>query len=268
MNFAIHASKKPAIDELPTVPSVYGDVSDSEWRTRVHLAACYRLVAHHGWDDMLSTHISARLPDEPGVMLINPYGLLFSQITASSLIKVDLGSGKQLSNSPFRLNPAAINIHSGILRVRPDVACALHLHTVAGVAISSLEEGLLPLNQRACYFGPHNLAYHGYEGIAVEASEQETLARDLGDKWAMILRNHGTISLGRSVAQAFVAAFFLEKACQMQIATLSCGRPITELPTDVVQLVPQQAKHVPYWGKAEWPALLAMLDKVNPGYAE
>jgi ribulose-5-phosphate 4-epimerase/fuculose-1-phosphate aldolase len=241
-------------------------VSAAEWATRVDLAASYRLIAHHGWDDLLSTHISARLPEEPDVMLLNPYGQLFSQVTASSLAKIRIRDGALLSQSPLPMNPAAINIHSGVLRARADINSALHLHSIAGVAVSSMEEGLLPLNQRACYFGPHNTVYHGYEGIAVEATEQETLARDLGDKWVMFLRNHGTLTTGRSVAQAFVCAFFLERACQMQVATLSMGRPVTVLPPETVKLVAEQAKHVPHWGRLEWPALLEMLDRVNPGY--
>lgn len=251
---------------LPPFPSVQAQVSESEWNTRVDLAASYRLVAHHGWDDMLSTHISARLPDEPECMLLSPYGLLFGQVTASSLVKVRISDSTVLSSTPLVLNPAAINIHAGVLRARPDVHSSLHLHTIAGVAVSSLKEGLMPLNQRACYFGPHNTAYHGYEGIATEAGEQETLARDLGDKWVMFLRNHGTLTLGRTVAQAFVAAFFLERACQMQVATLSMGRPVTVLPPDLVALVAEQAKHVRFWGRMEWPALLTLLHQVNPGF--
>ncbi len=247
--------------------SLRGQVSQAEWAARVDLAAGYRLVAHHGWDDLLSTHISARVPDEPDALLLNPYGLLFSQVTASSLVKVRIADGERLTPGELPLNAAAINIHCGVLAARPDVQSALHLHTIAGVAVSSLEEGLITgLNQRSAYFGPHNLAYHGYEGLAVEAEQRETLARDLGDKMVMILRNHGTLTVGRSVAQAFVYAFFLEKACQMQVATLSCGRPLSIVPEDIVEQVPEQARHVRAWGRYEWPALLKLLDQVNPGY--
>jgi ribulose-5-phosphate 4-epimerase/fuculose-1-phosphate aldolase len=252
--------------QLPEFPGVKRKVSEAEWQARVDLAASYRLVAHHGWDDMLSTHISARIADEPDAMLLNPYGLLFSQVTASSLIKVRISDGRQLSQSPLPLNAAGINIHSAVLRTRPEVVSALHLHTIAGVAVSTLKEGLMPLNQRALYFGPHNVAYHDYEGIATDAAEQETLARDLSDKWVLFLRNHGTLTLGRSIAQAFVCTFFLERACQMQIATLSCGRPVTELGPDVIARVPEQARHVRHWGRFEWPALLTLLDQVSPGY--
>ncbi|MBR0834803.1 class II aldolase/adducin family protein [Bradyrhizobium manausense] len=251
---------------MPSFPSAKDQVSEAEWDARVDLAASYRLVAYHGWDDMLSTHISARVPDERDSMLLSPYGLLFGQVTASSLVKVRISDGQVLNQSPLRMNPAAINIHAGVLRARDEAMSALHLHTVAGVAVSSLKDGLMPLNQRACYFGPHNTAYHGYEGIATEASEQESLARDLGDKWVMFLRNHGTLTLGRTVAQAFVSAFFLERACQMQVATLSMGQPVTVLPPELVTLVADQAKHVRHWGRMEWPALLTLLRQVNPGF--
>lgn len=256
------ASRKKFAMDL--VPSLEGKVSDTEWEARVDLAAAYRLIARHGWDDMLSTHISARVPDEEGTFLINPYGVLFGQVTASSLIKVDY-RGNMLSETPFRLNPAAITFHGGILEARPDAMSALHLHTVAGVAVSTHEKGLLPINQRALYFQPI-LAYHDYEGLGIEDSERESIARDLGDKWALIMRNHGTLTVGRSVAQAYVYMFFLERACQYQVATLSAGVPIRELPQEVIDLVPRQATHFVRTGTMEWPALLAMLDQEDPSF--
>ncbi len=249
---------------LDDIPPLEGKVSTDEWRTRLDLAACYRLIARNGWDDMLSVHVSARVPGEEGKFLINPYGVLFHQVTASSLIKVDY-EGNQYTQTPFYLNPAAINIHGGILESRSDVASALHLHTIAGTAVSSLKDGLLPLNQRALYF-TNITAYHDYEGIAIEDDERETLARDLGDKWVMFLRNHGTITVGRSVAQAYVYAFFLEQACRYQLATQSAGVEITPLPQEVIDKVPEQATHFKSMGRLEWPALLATLDKEDDSY--
>ncbi|MEM7410876.1 MAG: class II aldolase/adducin family protein [Myxococcota bacterium] len=252
--------------DLPTIPSLREAVSEAEWQTRVDLAASYRLVAREGWDDLLSTHISARVPEEPHHFLINPYGLLFSQITASSLIKVDY-QGNRLSESPFPHNPAAITIHAAVLEARSDVASVLHMHSIAGTAVSTLREGLLPINQRALYF-QDVLAYHDYEGLALDDAERESLVRDLGECWVMILRNHGTLACGRSVAQAYVNAFFLEKACQMQVQTLSCGAPLQPLPPDVIRKVPEQAKHMAHWGRFEWPALCAALDREDPSYRD
>ena len=249
---------------LDRVRPLEGEVSAAEWQARVDLAACYRLVARYGWDDMLSVHISARVPDEEGRFLINPYGLLFSQVTASSLIKVD-SSGKKYSETPFHLNPAAINIHGGILDVREDVASVLHLHTNAGVAVSALKSGLLPINQRSLYF-MNIIAYHDYEGIAIEEAERIGLARDLGDKWVMILRNHGTLTVGRTVAQAFVYAYFLERACQYQVQTLSMGAELTPLSQETIDVVPTQIGHFEIAGLLEWPALLATLDAEDPSY--
>ena len=243
---------------LNDVISLEGKVSDAEWQTRVDLAACYRLVARFGWDDMLSVHISARVPGEENTMLINPYGVLFEQITASSLVKVSF-DGTVLSQTPFPINPAGIIIHGGMLSVRPDVNSVLHLHTVAGVAVATHKEGLIPLNQRALYFQPI-LAYHDYEGIALEEDEQAVLARDFGDKWVMLLRNHGTLALGRSVSQAFVFSYFLEMACKYQIATLSAGVEITRLSQDIIDRVADQITHFKFAGLLEWPALLATLD--------
>jgi ribulose-5-phosphate 4-epimerase/fuculose-1-phosphate aldolase len=234
-----------------------GQVSDAEWRTRCDLAAAYRLVAQHGWDDMLSTHLSARVPGEDAY-LINPYGILFSQVTASCLIKISL-DGKALSDSPFPINPAAVNFHGSVMRARPDVQSAMHMHSTAGVAVSTQKDGLLPLNQRALYFMPI-LAYHDYAGLGVEDSEGDALARDLGSKWALIMRNHGTLTVGRSVAQAFVYTYFLERACQYQLATQVSGVPLIPLSDDVVAVVPKQAGHFEYAGLMEWPALLATLD--------
>ena len=213
---------------------------------------------------MLSVHISARVPDEEDKFLINPYGLSFSQVTTSSLIKVD-SEGNKYSDTPFHLNKAAINIHGGILDARSDVQSVLHLHTNAGVAVSSMKDGLLPLNQRSLYFMPIT-GYHDYEGIAIAANERESLARDLADNWALILKNHGTLTVGRSVGQAFVYAYFLERACQYQVQSLSMGAELTPLSQEIIDLVPTQATHFEHLGKLEWPALLATLDAEDSSF--
>jgi ribulose-5-phosphate 4-epimerase/fuculose-1-phosphate aldolase len=246
------------------VPSLQGKVSDAEWRARVDLAASYRLVARFGWDDMLSTHISARVPNEDGALLINPYGVLFEQVTASCLVKVDY-HGKLLSKTPFPINPAAITIHGSILEARADVASALHMHTTPGVAVSTHAAGLMPINQRALYF-QDILAYHDYEGLALESDERETLVSHLDDKWALILRNHGTLTVGRTIAQAFVYAYMLERACEYQVATLAGGTQLTDLADEIKARVPKQATHFVFAGTMEWPALLALLDKDDPSF--
>ncbi len=249
---------------LNDVPSLKGQVSDAEWQTRVDLAACYRLVARYGWDDMLSAHISARVPDETNRLLINPYGVLFSQVTASCLVKTDF-YGEQFSETPFPMNPAAIVIHGAILEARGDVASALHSHTTAGVAVSTHNVGLMPINQRALYF-QNVLAYHDYEGLALESDERESLVAHLQDKWVMLLRNHGTLSVGRTIGQAFIYAYMLERACEYQVATLAGGTPLVELSDDIKQRVPNQATHFEFAGTMEWPALLALLDAEDSSF--
>ena len=249
---------------LKDVPSLKGKVSDGEWQARVNLAASYRLVAKFGWDDMLSTHISARVPDEPGKLLINPYGVLFNQVTASCLVKTDF-HGKQFGETPFPMNPAAIVIHGSILEAREDVESVLHMHTTPGVAVSTHKAGLMPINQRALYF-QNILAYHDYEGLALESDERETLVANLHDKWVMILRNHGTLAAGRTIAQAFVYAYMLERSCEYQVATLTGGTPLVELSDDIIKRVPNQATHFVHAGTLEWPALLANLDAEDASF--
>lgn len=250
---------------LPAITDLRDDVSPAEWEARCDLAAAYRHIARQGWDDLLSTHLSARVPDESDTMLLNPYGFLFSQITASSLIKVDF-SGNVLSPTPLFVNPAAVTIHGGILESRPDVASVMHLHTVDGVAVSTHASGLMPLNQRALYF-QDILAYHDYEGLALDDDERVTLARDLGQKWLLMLRNHGTLSVGRTVGQAYTYLYFLEMACKYQTRTLSCGVDLVRLPPEVIDKVPKQATHIEHMGTMEWPALRAVLDVAEPDYA-
>ncbi|MGY2934539.1 ribulose-5-phosphate 4-epimerase/fuculose-1-phosphate aldolase [Bradyrhizobium sp. GM6.1] len=196
----------PAEARLKEVPS---NMTEAEWQQRVNLAACYRLVSLYGWDDLVDTHISARVPGPDHHFLINPYGLMFDEITASSLVKVDL-HGNQLSESEYSVNPAGFTIHSAIHEVREDAICVLHLHTLDGTAVSSSAEGLLPLNQTA-QLVTHDLAYHDYEGIALDHDERPRLQKDLGDHNHMLLRNHGTLTVGRSVASAFERMYHLER---------------------------------------------------------
>src|SRR6201992_3921144 len=208
----------PAEARLKEVPS---GMSAAEWEQRINLAACYRLVAPYCWDDLVDTHISARVPGPEHHFLINPYGLLFDEITASSLVKVDL-DGHQVTKSEYSINPAGFTIHSAIHEVREDAGCVLHLHTPDGTAVASCQEGLLPMNQTA-QLVTYDLAYHDYEGIALDHDERPRLQKDLGTKNHMLLRNHGTLTVGRSVASAFWRMFHLQRSCTMQVRTRMLG---------------------------------------------
>lgn len=246
-------------------------VSAEEWQVRVDLAAAYRLVAHFGWTDLVFTHISARVPGPEHHFLINPYGMLFEEITASSLVKIDL-EANILLDTGYPVNPAGFTIHSAIHEAREDAKSVLHLHTPDGTAVSTLKEGLLPLNQTAqLIIG--DLAYHDYEGVAFDHAEKPRLQKDLGTKNALLLRNHGTLTLGDTVAAAFARMYFLERACTMQVRTLSqCTEGRTLHPTEESVL----AKNVMIgsMGVASasqfliWPALLRKLEKLDPSYKE
>lgn len=243
--------------------SIRGRVSPAEWQVRTDLAACYRLVALEGWTDLTATHISARVPDEDA-FLINPCDMLFDEITASSLVKVDFGRNVLLDNGhPY--NPAAFTIHSAVLEGRPDVQCALHTHTRAGMAVSAMKCGLLPITQHAFRFY-ERLGYHDYEGIALDLDERERLVRDLGGHEAMILRNHGLLSVGRTVAQAFDAMFYLEKCCQSQIDAMRSGTELIVPPPEVCEHAAQQYEHYEDEGDDAWPALLRRAQRDSPGY--
>lgn len=246
------------------------NIADSEWAQRVNLAACYRLIAHYGWDDLVDTHISARVPGPDHHFLINPYGLMFDEITASSLVKVDL-HGNLLTKSAYKINPAGFTIHSAIHEAREDAHCVLHLHTPDGTAVASCQEGLLPTNQTA-QLVTHDLAYHDYEGIALDHDERPRLQKDLGKKHHMLLRNHGTLTVGRSVASAFERMFHLERACTMQVRTRILGPttyPVdpavvdknTALLADLDQMELRSTKLV-------WPALLRKVGRLDPTYKE
>jgi ribulose-5-phosphate 4-epimerase/fuculose-1-phosphate aldolase len=255
----------PAEARLKEVPS---GMTDAEWEQRVNLAACYRLIAHYGWDDLVDTHISARVPGPEHHFLINPYGLMFDEITASSLVKVDL-DGNLLTTSQYSINPAGFTIHSAIHEVREDAGCVIHLHTPDGTAVASSEEGLLPLNQTA-QLVTFDLAYHDYEGIALDHDERPRLQRDLGDRNHMLLRNHGTLTVGRSVASAFERMFHLERACTMQVRTRMLGPSAYPVDADVID---KNTKLLDNPERAElrstmlvWPPLLRKLDRLDPSY--
>jgi ribulose-5-phosphate 4-epimerase/fuculose-1-phosphate aldolase len=249
-----------------TMVSLKEQVGEEEWKARVDLAALYRAVALHGWDDMIFTHISARVPGPEHHFLINPYGWFFEEITASSLVKVDL-EGKVVQETTSFINPAGFTIHSAVHAAREDARFVIHLHTDQGVAVSAQKEGLLPLTQHALLALPM-LAYHDYEGIALNLDERERIVSDLGDKKLMLLRNHGTLAVGATAAEAWLAIFFLERACQQQTMALGCGR-------DGVLIAPETAQEevkaislggLPFVAQLSWPALLRRLDRKLPGY--
>lgn len=257
---------------MGAVHKIRGTVSDAEWQVRVDLAAAYRLVDHYGWSDLIGTHISARVPDQKDTFLINPYGLLFDEITASSLVKVD-EDGALLSETEYDVNPAGFVIHSAVHMAKPELACALHTHTPAGVAVASQRDGLLPLTQHALAIYAHT-AYHGYEGIATDLEERARLVRDLGDNNVLFLRNHGLLTVGRTIAETFVWMYRAERACRMQVAIQQAGAEAITIPEDVQAMTIARNRranspqgHRPI-GKLEWPALLRKLDRIDPSYKQ
>ncbi len=249
------------------IPSLKGRVSAEEWRARVDLACTYRLVAHYGWLHGISNHISLRAPGDDAHFLINPHGLQFREITASSLVEVDL-DGNIISESEFGINPAGFVIHSAVHGARKDITCALHTHTVAGMAVSSLKCGLLPLNMSAIRF--HNrIAYHDYEGVTVEIDERARIAGDLGPHNAMILRNHGLLTLGRTPGDAFMLMFHLEKSCAAQLAAMQTGAEL-EIPSDEVleKSAEQSWRSLNHAEHPAWPALVREMDEFRPGFRD
>jgi ribulose-5-phosphate 4-epimerase/fuculose-1-phosphate aldolase len=243
-----------------------GKASAVEWRTRVELAACYRLAAHFGMTDLIYTHISARVPGRSPRFLINPYGLLFEEITASTLVLVTLAGGIVADPTGLGINPAGFVIHSAIHAARHEVGCVIHTHSGAGLAVAAQRKGLLPLTQHAMRF-TGRLAYHAYEGVALDMDEQRRLVRDLGNANAMILRNHGLLTCGASVAEAFDVMYYLERACQAQVGAMTGGARLIMPSVAVAQKVARQfarpERAAP--GKA-WAALLRLLDRLDPTY--
>lgn len=248
--------------------SIRERVSDEEWQTRVDLAACYRIIAMYGWDDLVFTHVSARVPGPDEHFLINAYGLLFEEMTASSLVKVDL-QGEKVDDSPYDINPAGFVIHSAIHEARHDANCVLHTHTKAGVAVSAQADGLLPISQVAL-FPFATLAYHDYEGVALNDDEKPRLVNDLGDSNALILRNHGLLTTGATIPDAFLMMYTLETACQIQVMAQSSGGALLQVPAPIVSGIKAQAEQVTkgLGGALAWPGLLRKLDRRDPSFRD
>lgn len=240
--------------------------SAQEWEIRVNLAALYRLFAHYGWTDLTYTHISARIRDESGTYLINPYGLLFDEVRASDLLKVDYDGNVIDGDYPFNL--AGHLIHTAVLKARPDVNFVLHSHTRASIAVSAMDVGLLPLSQHAgSVMG--QVTYHDYQDVTEAADECDLLARDIEDKNLMIMRNHGLLACGRTAAEAFLYHYYLEMACKIQVDVLASGQKIIEMPKDAIETLSHWGDPQPEpWGTKEWPALIRMLDRKDPSYKD
>lgn len=248
--------------------SVRDQVSDEEWQTRVDLAACYRLVALHGWDDLVFTHITARVPGPEEHFLINAYGLMFEEMTASSLVKVNLDGEKAL-DSPHHINPAGFVIHSAVHAARPDVACVIHTHTRAGIAVSAQADGLRPLSQTSL-FPLASVGYHDYEGVALNDDEKPRLVEDLGSNNNLILRNHGLLTVGASIPDAFLMMYVLETACQIQLMAQSSGAQLIEVDGRIQQGIAAQVEEVTkgLGGQLAWPGLLRKLDRRDESYKD
>jgi ribulose-5-phosphate 4-epimerase/fuculose-1-phosphate aldolase len=249
-----------------------GEVSAAEWKTRVDLAACYRLVAYYDMSDMMANHISAAVPAEENVFLINAYGMLYEEITASSLIKMDVDGnilGKpDFGDLNYGINKAGYVIHSAIHRARPDVACVIHTHTWAGMALSALDCGVLPITQTSMRF--LKIGYHDYQGVVLDKKEEASLLRDLGDGEALILRNHGLLTVGKTIGEAFNWMHRLELTARSQLAAMATGAKLRHVPEQVLQetyMNYQPQRRRPY-GVMEWPALLRKLDRMDPSYKE
>jgi ribulose-5-phosphate 4-epimerase/fuculose-1-phosphate aldolase len=249
------------------IPSLESKVTDEEWAIRVDLAAAYRMVAHYGWDDLIFTHLSARIPGDEHHFLLNPYNLMFEEVTASSLVKVDI-QGNPVEPTPFITNPAGFIIHSAIHMARDDAHAVMHLHTPQGQAVAAHEDGLLPLTQTAMLIRG-DVAFHDYEGVAVDVDERERLVADLGTKNAMILRNHGTLSVGKNVGECFIRLYYLERACQAQVMALSAGDAVNHPPQGSPEVTAQQgAIGLPLAANLlAWPALKRKAYRLDPGFA-
>ena len=240
--------------------------SEQEWETRVQLAACYRLVAHFGMSDLIYNHITARIPGTDDHLLINAYGLMYDEITASNLVKIDLAGNVLGNTTEHGINAAGYVIHSAVHAARHDVQCVIHTHTRAGMAISSLKCGLLPLTQTAMRFA--KIPYHDYESVALDLSERDRLVADLGTYDSMILRNHGLLAVGPSIAQAFNTLYWLEMACKSQVDAMACGSELTMPPQAVIDKTHhlyQPTTRRPF-GELEWPAMIRLMDRKDPSY--
>jgi len=255
----MNAASQPEIQKL---------VSAEEWQLRVDLAACYRLVALYGWSDLVFTHISARIPGPEHHFLINPYGLMFDEITASSLVKVDQQCNK-IIDSPYPVNPAGFVIHSAVHAAREDIQCVLHTHTKAGIAVSAQKNGVLPISQQST-FVLASLAYHDYEGVAFRDDEKPRLQADMGSANFLMLRNHGLLTCGKTIADAFLSMYTFENTCQIQIAAQSGGSELTQVNPKIVEGVGQAMKVQTggMGGQFVWPSLIRKLDRIDDSYKQ
>ena len=256
------------ISPLQIHQCVREQVSATEWEVRVNLAACYRLMHEFGMVEMVANHISARIPGADNEFLINPYGMLYDEITASSLIKIDLDGNVLFNASGYGFNRAGYVIHSAVHGARHDVDCVIHSHTLAGMTVSAQKQGLLPIAQSAMRFS--DIAYHEYEGLALRLDERERLVHSLGDREALVLRNHGLLTVGDSIPECFNNHYRLERACQLQVMALSCNTEIRLPPEDVVQSTYHgfsKNGEMSRRGLVEWPSLLRRLDRMDPSYA-
>ncbi|QJR14119.1 class II aldolase/adducin family protein [Usitatibacter palustris] len=253
-------------DPVMAIRSAKGHVTKEEWQVRTDLAAAYRLVAKCGWDDLVFTHLSARVPGPHHHFLINPYGMMFGEITASSLVKIDLEGNKAMP-SPFDINPAGFTIHSAVHEAREDAHCVMHLHTVDGVAVSCQKGGLLAISQQSL-FPLSNLAYHDYEGVALNPEEKKRLVADLGKNHNMILRNHGLLTCARTVPDAFLLMYILQKSCEVQVRAQAGGGELIPIPKPILEGIQKASETVTRQsgGMLAWPGLLRMLDREQPGW--
>ena len=254
---------------VQTTAALHGRVSPEEWETRMNLAACYRLLAHFGMTDMIFTHITARVPGPKHHLLINPYGFFFEDVTASNLVKFDL-DGNVIGDSPYTINPVGFTFHTALHAAREDVTCVIHTHSRYAVEVSALKCGLLPVTQSALRFYG-KVGYHDYEGLAPAGDELGRLAKDIGDRRVLVLRNHGLITAGRTIPEAFHLAFYFEECCKTQIEIMATGDEMVTPSTSVLERAKGQfeqiySKHMP--GEREWPALLRMIDRKDPSYRD
>ncbi len=254
---------------LATATSLKSKVSNEEWQSRVDLAACYRLVAQYGWDDLVFTHITAKIPGVANQFLINPYGMMFEEITASSLVKIDLGGNKLDAENPFPVNPAGFTIHSAVHAARHDARCVLHVHTPNGIAVSAQKTGVLPISQQSI-FVLASLAYYDYEGVALNEDEKPRLVHDLGDKTFLMLRNHGLLTVAETIADAFQAMYIFETTCMIQVRALAGGRELIQIPQPILDGAQAQAKAVTkgLGGNLAWPGLLRKLDRIDRSFRD
>jgi ribulose-5-phosphate 4-epimerase/fuculose-1-phosphate aldolase len=246
--------------------TVRDQVTPKEWEQRVALAAAYRLVAQFGWDDLIFSHVSARVPGSDHHFLINPYGMTFDEVTASSLVKVDL-DGRKVMESPYEINPAGFTIHSAIHAARENANCVLHVHSINGAAVSAQKEGVLPISQQSI-FVLSSLGYHDYEGVALREDEKPRLVRNLGDKTFFMLRNHGLITVANNIPDAFLAMYTFESACMIQVRAQAGGGELISIDPRIIATAKQQASTVTAEavGSLAWPALLRKLDRIDPSY--